>query len=149
MFWVDLLLRLYIEPRVQGTTVNLKSSFSWLVQTKTWPQSTAALLKELLYLRSDSGRPNPPGSNLQSADSLVQAGLDRADSDRLTDVYGSFTFQMSFFKRRKQAGCIERPDGYRKRISGSHTWNDWSTLWPCGATCAMFIVLFFLLYCLT
>lgn len=48
-----------------------------------------------LHLRSDSGQPNPPGSNLQSADDLAQAGLDRADSDLLADVYRCYTVQMS------------------------------------------------------
>lgn len=70
-----------------------------------------------LYLRSDSGQPNPPGSNLQSTDSLAQAGLDRADSDLRTDVYRCYTVQMSCYKRRRQAGREERPDGCSKRIS--------------------------------
>lgn len=71
-----------------------ESCLVWLLQTSVKQHYGCGRL----HLRSDSGQPNPPGSNLQSADDLAQAGLDRADSDLLTDVCRCYTVQMSGFR---------------------------------------------------
>lgn len=119
MFRADLPLR--TEPRFQGTTVNPHTRFVWSAQTESQSRGvaaaspTAAAIPEVIFRTTKSSWPKST-EHRQCTDRLAQAGLDRSDLHTLTDVHRRYTAQMSCFERRKQAGCIERPDGCSKRI---------------------------------